>query len=176
MAFDGHRKGFILGVGVGPSLTSFTQSVRMPSPTATSDRENKAGVATDFRIGGGVTERFLLYYVNRVAWFSLHNALGKNVTIASSVGLLGASYYFRETSPSPFIVGLLGLSAWSAPFEEGSGSQTGLGLGAGAGYDISRHWSVEGNLDFGSPSDEAFGTKVSTHAVSLHCTIHVLAF
>ena len=116
-AFDNHRKGFILGFGAGPAVTSFTQTLSEGFLSVTSDRENKIGLATNFRIGAGISEQVLVYYVNCVSWFSLDNALGSTVTIASSVGLLGATYYFQEFSPSPYIHGLIGLSSWYPPFE-----------------------------------------------------------
>jgi hypothetical protein len=176
-AFDGQRRGFVLGFGVGPAIASYTQTASLEGfPDLTSDRESKGGLGTDFRIGGGVNEQFVLYYVNRVTWFSLDNALDETVTIASSVGLLGASYYLQPGSHTAYLVGLLGLSTWDAPFESDVDAQVGLGLGMGLGYEFSPHWSVEGNLNFGRPSDTIQGVEFSTNAFSFHATINVLAF
>jgi hypothetical protein len=175
-AFDGHRKGFVLGFGAGPAMTSFTQTVSLGAQSVTGDRENKMGLATDFRIGAGVTEQFSLYYVNRVSWFSLDNALGKTVTIANSVGLLGATYYFQPVCPSPYIHGLLGLASWDTPFESGSEAWTGMGLGGGIGYELAPHWSLEGSVNYGIPSRTIEGLKATTNAVSIHLTVNALAF
>jgi opacity protein-like surface antigen len=175
-AFDGHRKGFVLGFGAGLGMTSFTQTLGAGSLSATSDRENKAGLATDFRIGGGFNEQFLLYYVNRASWISLENVFGNSVTIVSSVGLLGATYYFQSASPSPYVHGLLGLSSWDAPFESDTDALTGLGFGGGVGYEFSPHWSIEGSLNYSRPSKTVQGIEVSTDATSLQITVNGLAF
>lgn len=54
-AFDGQRKGFLLGIGLGPGFTSFTQEVAVSifgfHESVKSDRENKAGVISDLKIG-----------------------------------------------------------------------------------------------------------------------------
>ena len=47
-AWDGQRKGFIWGIGLGPG---FTQSVSFSGNSETSDRKGKFGLASDFRIG-----------------------------------------------------------------------------------------------------------------------------
>jgi opacity protein-like surface antigen len=176
-AFDGHRKGFVIGFGAGPAVTSFTQTLQVTGyPDATSDRENKPALATEFRIGGGFNDRILLYYVNRVTWFSLDNVLGETVVIANSTGLLGASFYTQETSPSPYFTALLGVASWDTPFETESEALTGLGVGVGAGYEFSPHWSFELSLSFGAPSKEYWDGKISTSAVSLALGVHALAF
>jgi opacity protein-like surface antigen len=88
-AFDKERKGFILGFGLGPSVSSFTQefsydwgnnpppsSTTNPSPArlpvtgnASSDRIKNFGVATSLKIGWGLSEQLLVYYIAQVAWF-----------------------------------------------------------------------------------------------------------
>lgn len=176
-AFDGNRKGFMLGAGLGLGMTSFTQEVEITGLGSNkSDRESKTGLATDFRIGAGLSEQFSLYYVNRVAWFSIDNALGDKATIANSVGLVGGTYHLKPEGPSFYLNGLIGLSSWAAPFESGSDASTGFGFGLGAGYEFSKHWSVEGNLGFGSPSDESGGVKLTTNATTFSITINGTAY
>jgi opacity protein-like surface antigen len=175
-AFDGQRKGFILGFGAGPSMTSFTQTISYDGDSYTSDRENKIGAATDFKIGAGLNEQFLIYYVNRMTWFSLDNIIGESVIIGNSVGLLGVSYYLQETSPSPYILGLVGMSTWDAPFESDSDAWIGFGIGAGFGYEFSPHWSFEGTINYGNPGKEEGGLEVSSSAFSICATINFLAY
>lgn len=175
-AFDGNRKGFILGGGLGLGLTSFTQTLEFPDTSVTSDRENKFAVMTDFKIGYGATEQVLVYYTNKVSWFSLENVLGENVIIVNGVGGVGMTYFFQPVAPSPYILGELGLSIWNAPFEEGSEAWYGFGLAVGAGYEFSRHYSVEVNLTWGKPGKEVGGVKASSNALSLMVTINALAY
>lgn len=175
-AFDGNRKGFILGGGLGLGLTSFTQTVEFLGTSTTSDRENKFAVMTDFKIGYGATEQVLVYYTNKVSWFSLENVYGDNVIIVNGVGGVGMTYFFQPVTPSPYIMGGLGLSTWNAPFEEGSEGWYGFGLAVGAGYEFSRHYSVEVNLTWGEPGKEEGVVKASSNALSLMVTINALAY
>jgi hypothetical protein len=141
-AFNGERGGFILGFGAGPSMTSYSYN----HDYYDSDRRNEFGLGTDFKIGGGFNNQFLLYYVNRVAWFKPGDA-----TIAHTVGLLGASYYLKTEAPAWYFVAAVGVSAWDKPFETySSQSDSGLGLTGGAGYEFSRHWSIEATLNWGN--------------------------
>ena len=109
-AFDGERRGFILGFGIGPGYTNFSQEVG----GIESDSEGKLSFVTDFRIGGGFNEQFLLYYENRVSWFKTtvvdhlwydpvtedFYTTETDVTIAHGIGLVGISYYFKPEVPS----------------------------------------------------------------------------
>jgi len=109
-AFNGERKGFVLGFGIGPGYTNFSQEVG----GIESDSEGKLSFVTDFRIGGGFNEQFLLYYENRVSWFKTtvvdhlwydpvtedFYTTETDVTIAHGIGLVGISYYFKPEVPS----------------------------------------------------------------------------
>lgn len=187
-ALDGTRKGFILGFGIGPSVTSWsfevTASAGPFSDSFESDKESNFGLGTDFKIGGGITEKFLLYYVNRVAWFSYDwtllddtgfSDIVETVTFAYGVGLLGASYYLQPEAPSLYFTGMIGLSTWDAPFEDGWGDAWfGGAVGVGLGYEFAKHWYVEGSINGGNPSVDydffIFNTELSANAVCFMVT------
>ena len=173
-ALDRNRKGFIIGLGGGLGVTSFTQEVQEASGggvAVKSDRETDFGLATDFRIGGGINDQFMLYYENRVAWFRIASAAGKDVTIAHGVGLVGASYYFKTRAPSAYILGSVGTSSWMAPFEEDSETWTGLGLSGGLGYEFSPRVSIEATINRGTPSKDFGGLEFKTNAISVLVTL-----
>ena len=137
-AFDGERKGFILGFGIGPGYTNFSQEIN----GLELDSEGKVSIATDFKIGYGFNEQFLLYYENRLSWFNLTvideayydpwadelTFTETDVTIAHGIGLVGMSYYFQTEAPSFYILGSVGVSTWSAPFETNSDTSVGFGI------------------------------------------------
>lgn len=181
-AFDGSRKGFILGFGVGPGYTSFTQTVEIPAIDfdETSDRENSFSFATDFKIGGGITDQFLLYYVNRVTWFGMENALDENVTIANGIGGVGVSYYIQTTAPSLYFLGSIGLSTWMTPFEDEIGNWLGFGVSGGVGYEFAAHWGVEATVNYGNPKDEETEDgrtmEASTSALAFAVIVYGLAY
>ena len=166
-AFDGNRKGFILGGGLGPALTSLGQGYDDPLDVEElSARENELGLATDFKIGGGITEKFSLYYVNNVSWVRF-----SGVTIAQGTGGLGATYYMEVSAPSLYFVGMIGMSSlWF--FFGGVGGYPGFGMGGGVGYEFAKHWSVEGVATWGH-----LGLEVeSINAFSFLVTVSGIAY
>jgi len=67
-AFDESRKGFFIGVGGGAHTTSIDFN--------TSESLSEIGFASSFKIGGGFTDNFVLYYVrNEVPHTSLASQL-----------------------------------------------------------------------------------------------------
>ncbi len=170
-AFDGRRKGFILGFGMGPGLTSFTQKTYF-GYYIKKDRENKGAIMTDFKIGYAPTDFWEIYYTSKVSWFGRGN-----VTIGNGLEALGASYYFKPAAPSPFIAAGFGYSTWTQPFESHPpDTWFGFGLFAGGGYEFSRHWSVEGYLSWAQPMIKKSGIETSFNVWSLKCTINVLGY
>jgi hypothetical protein len=165
-AFDGKRSGFVLGFGAGAGWTSFTRTVDTGTYSESSDRQDKLSVGTDFKIGAGIGDRFLLYYVNRVAWFQVEDAFFDKDLKYAAVGLLGASYYFGDASPSFYLLGLVGTSNWVS-FDDG-GSMMGFGVGAGAGWEFTRHWSVEATVNWGNPGEDWVETSVFSFLVTLN--------
>ena len=161
LAWDGQRKGFILGFGLGPGLTSFTQTVEYKGMRETSDRENEFGLQTDFKIGYAPNNFLQIYWMSKVSWFIAHGVAG-----------LGISYYFKPESPSPYLTGGLGYSSWTTPFEVGAEAWYGPGLSVGVGYEFFRHWSAEVNLSWGKPEEKFFG--ISLNVLSVRFTVHYL--
>lgn len=128
-AFDDNRKGFMVGVGGGYqslSIGSFSD----------------AGIATSFKIGGGITEKFSLYYVNNVSFYSdsVYGISGSSLVLlddstlaGAGVSGIGATYYFSDAPRSPYILGALGLSAIRY-FEYSGLDEVGTGFMIGGGY------------------------------------------
>ena len=162
-ALDGTRKGFVIGIGVGPGMTSYT--------IGNSDRESKFALASDFKIGAGISEKLLVYYVSRVSWFS-HDLPTETVTAANGIGLVGSSYYFKTDVPSFYVLGSVGLSSWSYPFESTSDTWTGLGVSVGAGYEFAKHYAAEATVNWGNPGSD----NVDVDALSFMVTVGVLAY
>ncbi len=176
LAWDGQRKGFILGGGLGLGMTSFTQTLEFMGMSETSPREDKFGFQTDFKIGYAPTDLLQIYYVSKVSWFELKNVFGDEVTITSGLGGAGVSYYLQPEAPSAFFTGGIGIATWDLPFEERADAWAGFGLYAGAGYEFTRYWNVEFDFVWGNPSEEVSGLKASTNALSLMFTINVLGY
>jgi hypothetical protein len=186
-AFDGKRKGFFLGGGLGPGFTSFKETITYSGwfdgeSSESSDWESKFGLMTNFKIGYAPSDVVEIHYTNKISWFAskvyfFGESMGEDVTMASGLSALGVTYYFKPEAPSPFIAGGVGLSTLSLPFESHSEIKFGGGLFAGGGYEFTRHFSVELDLIWGKVSDLAlFGIGSSTNVLSVTLTVNALAY
>jgi hypothetical protein len=145
LAFDGKRKGFILGGGVGGAFQlvkaepGFDQD--MFSPT------------TNIKIGYGQSESLEVYYLNSC---SIVEA-GVNIS-----NCLGVTKYLNREGKGVFLFGGVGIAYLFAL----SDSQTGFSVLGGVGYDIGRHWSIQGDvlytkLDLGMDSIVSFRVSIN---------------
>jgi hypothetical protein len=156
MAFDGERKGFILGGGVGGGYLSN----KFPSFTL-----NKFAIGTNFVIGYAPTNSFEIYYLNTVSWW-----FEDTITLVTGLTGIGATKYFNPKGSGLFITGGIGVGVHYAPFEEGNASY-GLGLLGGIGFDIAKHWRLQGEAVFVSIND-GFYIK----SLGFRLTLNTLAF
>lgn len=186
-AFDGKRKGFFLGGGLGPGFTSLKETIEYSGwfegePSESSGWKSKFGLVTNFKIGYAPSDIVEIHYTSKVSWFAskvyfFGESMGEDVTMASGVSALGVTYYFKPEAPSYFITGGFGLSTLSLPFESHSEIKIGGGLFAGAGYEFARHFNVELDLLYGKVSDLAlFGIGSSTNVLSVTLTVNALAY
>jgi hypothetical protein len=177
---DGRKTGFVFGIGGGPSFTTYNQD---ESGFPESPQFNTLGFATDFVIGYGFNENFLLTYFSNVNWFSLHNVNDENVIISNGNSGIGAFYFFNESrprsfTPSPYVFGGLGWSSWSTPFEQGQNSTSWLGLGAtvGVGYEFIQHLGVQLNVFTTDPSAQSGGVNVQSNSIGFQLDLVGLAY
>lgn len=163
----GQRKGFVIGVGVGPGITSYTYEAF----GATSDRETKITFMSDFKIGFAPSNDLALYWMSKVSWFSTETVIagGDKIFFTNGFGGLGATYALKSVSPSFFLNGGLGFSTWSAPLDtDRIDSQIGLGLVLGVEYEFAKHWILDFDLLWGKPSDESLTTNVIGFKLTLN--------
>ena len=171
-AWDGERKGFILGTGLGVGLVSFTQTA---NGIELFD-DIGSTFASDFSIGYAPNNMFQIYYFSKVSWFRILNILNENVTIADGVAGVGISYYFNEYVPSSYILGGIGFSSWSTPLEENTDTWEGNGFVVGCGYEFSRHFNLESTITWGNPSIEEFGIDYETDSFTLNIYLNIIGY
>jgi len=174
--FDGQRKGFILGGGVGLGMTSVKQSIDDGVSVTTGESETKFAFGTDFRIGWGIDSLWEVFYFNDLSWFTAENIFGNKITFATGVGGIGVRRYFGPPGAAPFVTAGVGLSTWDTPFEEGGKAWWGVGVMAGGGYEFSPHWSVEANLSYGEPKEDELNLTFTTKAFSAGVKVIATAF
>ncbi|MCB1185297.1 hypothetical protein KDM41_17905 [bacterium] len=141
-AFDGDRRGFLLGLGAGYG-------------SAEAFRNTDKGTATSFKIGAGLNDRTLLYYSNRVVFFSQHGDVDYQGMTAA-----GVSFYLQPDQPSFFFSGELGVAA-----RRSRRGTSNLGFTVGVGYEFTRHLNFELNYMNG-PIDESSELKNFTAVLS----------
>ncbi len=178
-AFDGERKGFILGLGLGGSGYSFTQTIDNGYSSSTTDPESDFGLATDFTIGFAPNNQLELFYSSKVTWLEMVNIYNEEVTITSGIAGFGISYHFvdsRTWSPNLFVNGSVGFSTWTAPFESGSDIWIGTGFTCGIGFEFIKHCSLLASIKYGSPETTVLGLTETTDTIAADILFNVLAY
>ncbi len=162
-AFDGERKGFILGGGIGAGYLSNTTSFN-----SFSDTDGRAVFLTNFKIGYAPSNTLEIYYISKVSWWG-----ESDKTFILGLSAIAATIYIDNTTETGwFISGGLGLSVLDAPFESNVESSNGFGLFGGGGYEFSSHWSVEVDLLYSTITDAG----VDFNSFGVLVTVNVLAF
>jgi len=144
-AFDNERRGFVIGLGAG--LHTLDIDYKYSGELLASQSEK--GIATSFKIGFGVTNQFLVYYVRKASWFNAPVFDGVSVsdtTIISGISGIGVSYYLSGSAPSAYFLGAFGIGDLSAPFESAIETDTGSAYMFGAGYEVSEHVQFEATI------------------------------
>ncbi|MBN1946496.1 MAG: hypothetical protein JW797_12550 [Bradymonadales bacterium] len=152
-AWDGQRRGFLLGLGMGPSYQLWSIHTR----------DQYWGFTYDFRIGWASDNTRLFYFTEGLtfnsATFLVNAAIGMNL-------------YKSERSPSPYV--LVEVGFYGGPPREGveedppqspPADDTSdedlltLGMTMGVGIEFSRHFSIELSL-IAAPLNEFFPATV----------------
>lgn len=155
LAFDGQRKGFILGGGIGGGYLHYTEPFL---------GLNKFAVATNFKIGYAPSNTLEIYYINSASWFAF-----ADTTFIIGVSGVGLTKYLNPNGTGFFVCGGIGVSVLQA-LESGAHSTTGAGFLGGVGYEFAKHWNLQ--------ADVAYTTMESGSIKSLavKATLNVLAF
>ncbi|BCE03693.1 outer membrane beta-barrel protein [Marinicellulosiphila megalodicopiae] len=136
LSLDNNRKGFQIGIGAGAG-----KLVSQRSDEGVLEQPNyvdQFGVNTTFRLGGGISEHFSLFYINNVGWSA--DEYGINT---AAVGGMAAQLFLTDSAPSLYVIGGGGLGSFSRSTAYTSASYAGLGFMAGVGYEIIDHVQIE---------------------------------
>ena len=159
-AFDGNRKGFVIGGGLGfaPTATWKSDPVTIDfgfgTYTYKLDESNSA-VALNLLLGYAWDEHNMIVYEGNVVGYKVGNA-------DVSQGFNGASWYhyFGPVGKSAFLTAGLGVYVLQV---EGDDADMGGALQFGGGYEFARHWQVGGYLGFGKTKDPDISGLDYTH-------------
>ncbi|MDD3730806.1 MAG: hypothetical protein PHU88_00305 [candidate division Zixibacteria bacterium] len=142
--FDGKRKGFVIGCGLGfAPLTKWSGD----SPRA---NENKAGFAANIMIGYARNEHSMFVYESNVVIFNSDHFQDRYI----AQGFNGFSWYYflNPDGESFFFTFGFGLSVFQV--ESCNPNNPEYGFLFGGGYELSRHSQVGGYFCFGKTVSE----------------------
>lgn len=155
MAFDGQRKGFVLGGGLGLSPVGSWKSDIDVTPKF---EDSGPGGAAHLIIGyAWDNHNMIVYEANAVGYES--DAYGVDFTAGQ--GFSGASWYhyFGPMGKTPFIVLGIGAYMFNGEFDGFDhldiefSNDPGGGVLLGGGYEFSRHWQVGAYFGAGQTSE-----------------------
>lgn len=129
LAFNGERKGFVLGFGLGWG------GVRPDSPA---DPSLMVG-DMNLKLGVGISDRLLIYY-------SGHTGLATDGDVGAGYmrPSVAGAFYLRPGSPSFYFLTELGTTVDLDNYNSGDiGLTVGPTVSLGVGYEVARHWSFE---------------------------------
>jgi hypothetical protein len=170
------RKGFVIGIGLGGGLTTYKTDEWASGFKHVYENGSSPGLATDFKIGYGISNNLLLIYTNKVLWFSFKDpdwpeAHEAQLTITGA-SMASLSYFFEPTTPSSFASAGIGMSTWSGLSSTDEHKRwSGLGLFAGFGYELSPHLMLEFSVLFelgGKDEDYSSGKNPCILMVTFH--------
>jgi hypothetical protein len=168
-AFDGNRKGFVLGGGLGfAPLARWEVDVPIYGGEAAIKDEN-AGVALNLMIGYAWDERNMIVYEGNVAGFTV-GVLNEDWTAVQ--GFNGASYYHYFGVPGKTAFITLGAGLYYFQVEDFDSNDPGGAFQLGGGYEFARHWQV--GLYLGAGKTKSAG--VSFDHAHLNALVGVVAF
>jgi hypothetical protein len=126
-SFDGQRKGFVLGFGVGPG---FLQGLGQ-------EHFSRAGFQTDVTIGIGINDQLEFHYTGKQFWY-----YNEDLFFSLANPLVGLSYYLKPQAPSAFLSASAGLSIGVAPSSDFVATG-GPGFHIGCGFEFARGFSTK---------------------------------
>jgi len=169
--FDGKRKGFIAGGGLGLGATSYKEKVNGPLGPIESDWTSEFAFMTDFKIGYAFTNQLEIFYSDKGSWFEYFGAIALNGLGAASV-----NYYLKPEGPTFYLGGGVGFSTFTLPFENNSDLEVGFGFYAGGGYEFVKHFAIQLDFMYGIPQESSGGFKNTFRGFTPRITVIGTAF
>ena len=174
LAFDDNRQGFILGLGAG----FHTLKENYTNNGNNVGSRSEGGIATSFKIGGGITDQVALYFVRNASWFSapyyINGVTTRDATYTIGLSGIGVSYFLTPSAPSGYFHAAIGVGDIATPFES-TKPDTGSAFMFGGGYEFTKNIMIEGTLLTTHIQDTSL-PPVTLKSSSLQFTINYLFY
>jgi hypothetical protein len=170
-AFDGHRKGFIIGFGLGIGTTSTSNSEEVNYPDGSQrtfkDTYNRLAIMNDRKFGYAPSDLWEIYLSNKSAFTG-------NVDNSDGIIGLGLTKISASQIPAKFYtfgmgIPYMGTIAWD--FDSNN-----FGLFGGFGYEFRKHLNMEFDLLYGHRVRHYRNKKETDNNFSLRFLLNVLAY
>jgi len=161
-AFDGKRKGFQLGLGIGAHETELTYN----NGFAPASIEAEQKVAVSLLVGYGFSNRITGFIGGKGGTILIND---REASLA--IGGIGASLHLTEVSPSLYLTGLVGTATLAVDGELEEHHDSGDGWVAGIGYELAEHLHLElshARADLTDPRNTADTTTVESSFLTLN--------
>ncbi len=139
--FNGERKGFVLGGGLG-----FAPIVKT---TLGSLEDNKSGVGAHLLIGHAWDDYNMIVYEGNVSVYAI-SGYYEDITVGQGCDAAVWYHYFGETGKTAFTAAGIGLYRYMVDGE--NATDAGLAILLGGGFEFSRHWQFGAYISFGKTS------------------------
>jgi hypothetical protein len=181
-AFDKERKGFILGFGLGPGFSSYSQTIDSAGFRIDDESLSKMALFTDFKIGYAPSNQLMIFWLSKVNWFGREDTIQTTtstrkeaITVANGVGGLGITYFFKPEAPSLYATVGGGFSARSEPFR-GTDSWLSFGFAGALGWEFQQNWTLELSAIYGKPTHSAAPYDYEADFFGVGLSINVLGY
>ena len=171
LGFDGQRKGFVLGGGLGFAPVAHWEVDANLFGLQGSAEEDKFGVALQFVIGGAFDEHNMLVYEGNVAGFK--SDFGDE---GIAQGFNGAAWYHYFGPVGKSFYTTVGLGFYYFKIGDYDATDPGGALLLGGGYEFSPHWQIGVSLTVGSTSESIPLASADLKHANLSVMVSGIAF
>lgn len=177
---DGSESGsrLCLGLGFGPSLTSYTQELDPSSGSQIEEkRETALGFGTDLYIGGGINGTTFLTGYLKINWFTFKNRFQEYFAANSNTGIQLTKFLSSQDGHAPFLLFGFGWSGLTDMARRDESTTPGIAPTVGFGFKIHRNYGFQSTLFYNNPSplntDNGYGVKVSALSLQLNYFVQI---
>ena len=140
--FDGNREGFVFGIGVGGHL-NFERLEFFSHSEEYEIKNGYGGWGTSFRLGGGVSDKAILYFANEANFFKNENSNDLMVTTLTGVGV----NVYNSPEPEELYGGvILGFASSRNLSNPEMPKYNGFGIDVLMGYEMAKFVSLQTDI------------------------------
>ncbi|MBC8374722.1 MAG: hypothetical protein H8E26_01685 [FCB group bacterium] len=161
LAWDGERKGFVLGLGFGPGYDVYS-GIQWDAIGADEGSNSSWGFAASPKIGYALNNNTALFYTRYPLSYNVKSSKGSDVGIISCTEALQLVHFLEDQAPSMFFGLGTGIGYFfdqevkaEPSMNYSPNSLKGLGLLASVGFEPFKHITTELAIHYRAPQKDA---------------------